>query len=105
MINFGLGSFWAGLEFLHHALRQAQLAVTSGHGNDKVDVARHRLIKNNVEFAIRECAAQLVLTETNQACLALENLFSLYRDRHAPRGRARPPGRGFSLQRGTRHQP
>jgi hypothetical protein len=76
MINFDMGSFWTGLEFLTQELRLTSYAAENKDG--QVDEAQHSRIQTNVNFTIRECAAKLLLMDANTACLKLENLFNRY---------------------------
>jgi hypothetical protein len=71
MINFGLGSFLQGLSFLDYELGLAKAA----HPENRVDATQHSRIKNNIEFAVRECAARLLLEEASHTAVLLEDIF------------------------------
>jgi hypothetical protein len=77
MINFGLGAFLIGFDYLQYELGNAKAAATS-IPNDPVPEAQHSRIESNVEMVMRECAARLLLEETIHTCVLIEDLFRRY---------------------------
>lgn len=88
MINFHMGVFWKGLEFLHGDIRRTQFIMTNGHGNDRIPHNEIITLRNNADYVIRECAVKLAPRETNQVCVELEGFLNLpehmitYQDLH-----------------------
>jgi hypothetical protein len=78
MINFGLGSFLQGLDFLQHELGLAKMAAAS-QPDTVVPEEQHSRIANNMKMVTRECAARLLLEEASHTCVKLEDLFRNYR--------------------------
>jgi hypothetical protein len=77
MINFGLGAFLTGLDYLRYELGNAKAAATS-HPDTPVPEAQHARIKGNIDMVVRECAARLLLEEANHTSIKLEDLFRDY---------------------------
>ena len=74
MINFRLGAFLDGLNYLKHELANAQ----AGPPDTLVSEDHHSRVKGAIEIVIRVCAGDLRIEEARHTWAILEELFNIY---------------------------
>jgi hypothetical protein len=74
MINFRLGTFLDGLNYLQHELRNAKGAPP----DTLVPEDQHSRVKGTIEIVIKACAGDLRIEEARHTWHKLEELFNIY---------------------------